>query len=211
MDPGTIMAIMSALSAGIGSLTGDKAKTGSTYNKDQLSGLEGIMNDIQGMRGQGMNDITQNQNYNEGSDWLSSLFNDQDFFKNFEAPAMRNYEENTIPDLANRFASMGSGGSMGSTAFRNQANREGSNLQANLAAMRGGMQQQGVGQSLQYGQQPTSNFMQMFQQAMQPTQNTHTPANMGFMGGLAAPFAQGAANIWGQKAGQNAGQFPGTF
>jgi hypothetical protein len=98
---------------------------------------------------------------------------------------------------------MGSGGSLGSTAFRNQANREGEHLQEQIAAMRGGMQQQGIGQALQYGQQPVNNYMQMLQQAMQPTQNTYQEPSMGFMGGMAAPFAQGAASYWGGQGGMN--------
>ncbi len=203
MDPGMMMGLLSAVSGLVGGLTGEKGKSGSTYNKNQLKGLDQVLNDVMGMRNQGQNDITQNQNYQQGSGWLNDLFNDQNFFDKFEAPMQRNFQENTIPDLANRFASMGSGGSLGSTAFRNQANREGERLQENMAAMRGGMQQQGVGQSLQYGQQPVQNWMQMLQQAMQPTQNTYQGPSQGFMGGLAAPFAQGAASYWGGQGGQS--------
>lgn len=215
MDPGTMMAIASALSSVIGGLTGEKGGHGSTFNKGQLKGLDQVLSDVMGMRNQGQNDITQNQNYQNGSGWLNDLFNDQNFFDKFEAPMQRNFQENTIPDLANRFASMGSGGSLGSTAFRNQANREGERLQENMAAMRGGMQQQGVGQSLQYGQQPVNNWMQMLQTALQPTQNTYQGPSQGLFGGLAAPFAQGAASYWGGQGGQQQqqipGQYPGTY
>ncbi len=114
----------------------------------------------------------------------------------------RQFQEQTMPGLANRFGGMGSGGSFG-TSFRNQANREGEHLQESLAAMRGGMQQSGVNQALQYGQQPVQNYMQMLQQAMQPTQNTYQGPSMGIMGGMAAPFAQGAASYWGGQGGQN--------
>ncbi len=200
-----MMAAWSAISSIIGSQTGDKAKTGSTYSKGAQQGLQGALDDVRNMRGQGQQDITQNQNYMQGQDWLSSLFNDQDFFKNMEAPMQRNFEENTIPELSNRFAGMGSGGSLGSTAFRNQLAREGSNLHTNMAAMRGQMQQQGVGQAMNYAQQPFQNLLQMLGIGTTPTQNTYTPANMGIMGGMAAPFAQGAATIWGNQAGQNAG------
>jgi hypothetical protein len=210
-DPGTMMAIMSALSTVVGGLTGEKGGAGSTYNKNQLSGLDKVLNDVMGMRGQGQNDITQNQNFQGGQNWLNDLFgNDQNFFDKFEAPIKRQFEEQTIPNLANQFASMGSGGSQGSTAFRNQLGREGSNLSTNLAALRGGMQQQGVGQSLQYAQQPVQNYMQMLQQALQPTQNTYQGPSQGIMGGMAAPFAQGAANYWGGQGGNNAGVHPST-
>lgn len=227
MDPGTIMALMSAISGITGGLTGEKGKSGSTLNKNQLKGLDQVLNDVMGMRRQGQQDITQNQGFQSGQNWLNNLFNDENFFNAFEAPLQRQFNEQTIPELANRFGSMGSGGSLGSTAFRNQANREAGNLSSNIAALRGGMQQQGVNQSLNYAQQPFQNMMQLLQTALQPTKTTYQPPSMGFLGGLAAPFAQGAASYWGGQGGMNsnantgnnwnqlasmaAGQYPGTF
>lgn len=206
MDPGMIMALMSAVSAISGGMTGEKGGQGSTYNKNQLQGLNKVLNDVMGMRGQGQNDITRNQNFQQGQNWLSDLFgNDQNFFDKFQAPMERQFSEQTAPELANRFGGMGSGGSFG-TSFRNQANREGERLQESIAAMRGGMQQAGVGQSLQYGQQPVNNYMQMLQQAMNPTQNTYQGPSMGFGGAMAAPFAQGASAYWGGQGGQNNNQ-----
>ena len=203
MDPGTAMAAASALFNMIGGLTGEKGGHGSTYNKNQLKGLDKVLNDVMGMRGQGQQDITQNQNYQQGQNWLSDLFgNDQNFYNKFEAPMQRQFSEQTAPALANRFGGMGSGGSFGSS-FRNQANREGEHLQEAIAAMRGGMQQQGVNQALQYAQQPFQNYMQMLQQALQPTQNTYQAPSMGIGGALAAPFAQGAASYWGGQGGNN--------
>lgn len=176
---------------------------------------------IQNMRGQ--SDITQNPQYQQGQEWLNNLFNDPDFFRSFEAPLQRQFEEETIPGLANRFASMGSGGSTGSTAFRNQLAREGSNLSTNIAALRSGMMQQGVNQNLQYAQQPFSNLMQMYQQALgQPINNQYQPPSAG-IGALAAPFISGAGQYWGGQAAQKpeqslsgasgrvAGQHPGTY
>jgi hypothetical protein len=202
MDPGMIMAMLGALSAGAGALTGSKGEQGSTYNEGQLSQIDQMLADLKSMKGGGGQDITQNQGYQQGQEWLNSLFNDPEFFKSFEAPLQRQFEEQTVPELANRFAGMGSGGSTGSTAFRNQLGREGSNLSTNIAALRGGMQQQGVNQQLQYSQQPVQNYLQMLQQAMQPTQNTYTPANAG-VGQLAAPFLSAAGSYWGAGGGGN--------
>ncbi len=210
MDPGTMMMFASLASGGLGALTGNEGKKGSSFDKPQRGAIHDVINAINQMKG-GAQDITQNQNFQQGQNWLGSLFNDQDFFKNFEAPMMRQFEENTIPDLANRFASMGSGGSTGSTAFRNQANREAGNLHTNMAALRGGLQQQGVNQGLQYAQQPFQNLMQLYQQALgQPVNNQYQGPSAG-VGALAAPFAQGAASYWGGQGGQGfAGQSPST-
>ena len=209
MNPAMMMAIPTILSL-IGGLTGDKAKQGSTYTKPQRGTINDILQSIKGM-GANSQDITQGQPYQQGNEWLSNLFNDPEFFNSFEAPLQRDFQEKTIPELSNRFASLGSGGALGSTAFRNALGREGSNLHTNIAALRGGLQQQGVNQSLQYGQQPFNNYMSLLQTALQPTQNQYHPASPGFGGNTGASMfsglAQGYGNQWGQ---QMAGQYPGT-
>jgi len=200
MDPSTMMMLMSIMGPMMsGGMGGSEGEFKSTYNPNQLGFLDNMLNNIKGQN----QDITQDQNYQQGQDWLHSLFNDPEFFKSFEAPLQRQFQENTVPELANRFAGMGSGGSMGSTAFRNQLGREGSNLSTNIAALRGGMQQQGVNQSLQYGQQPIQNMMQMMQQALQPTQNVYQPPTAGPMGDIMSSLAGGFAKGYGNKFGQN--------
>src|ERR1700677_3015701 len=206
MDPAMMMLLASLASAGTGALTGEPGKTGSTYTNGQRSKIDEILNDLKGMKGS--QDITQNQGYQQGNEWLMSMFNDPEFFKNFEAPLQRQFQEQTVPELANRFASMGSGGATGSTAFRNQLAREGSNLSTNIASLRGGMQQNSIPQLLQYAQQPFSNYMSLLQSALQPTQNVYQPPSAGGFGSLAAPFAQGAAQGF---ANRFRGQSPSTF
>lgn len=211
MDPALMMMLASLVSGGVGALTGNKAEKGSTYGKGALSLIDQIQQQIKGGVGGPNQDITQSQPYQQGNDFFSSLFNDPEFFNKFEAPAFRQFNEEIAPGLANRYASMGSGGSTGSTGFRNQLVREAGNLETNLAAQRGQMQQNAVPQMLGYAQQPISNWMTMLQNALTPTQNTYQGPSTGGFGSFAAPFAQGAASIWGQRAGQQAGQYPGTY
>ncbi len=202
MNPEMMMALLPALF----NIGGSNGGIVSDYNDRQLGGINDIWDMISGMRGGANNgDITQNQNYQEGSNWLHSLFNDPEFFKNFEAPLQRQFEEQTVPDLANRFASMGSGGATGSTGFRNQLAREGSNLSTNIAALRGGMQQQGVNQGLQYAQQPFQNLLQMMGLGLTPTQNNYQPPSNPW-----APIAGSAVQGYFQGKGMNAGQSPST-
>jgi hypothetical protein len=202
MDPMTMMLIMGAASAASGAL-GSKGETKSTYGKGALSTLDQIQQQVKGMGQQGAGDITQNQNYMQGQDWLQSLFNDPSFFEKFEAPLQRQFKEQTIPELSNQFAGMGSGGSTGGTAFRNQALREGTKLQEAIAALRGGMQQQGVNQSLGYAQQPFSNYAQLLQQAMTPTQNVYQPPSGGPFSDILGAFAGGMGQGYGQQWGQS--------
>lgn len=209
MDPGTIALLMSVLGGAAAGIGGSNEKHGSTYSKGQRSFLDDMLEQL---RSQGSPDITQNPEFQTGQDWLQSMFNDPEFFNQFEAPIKRQYEEQTIPDLANRFASMGSGGSTGSTAFRNQLGREGSNLSTNLAALRGQMQSQAIPQLLQYGQQPFQNYMSMLNTAMTPYNNVYQQPSAGFFGPVAAGFAGGAAQGFGQSVGSRfAGQSPSTY
>ncbi len=200
----------------IQSLFGSPGEKSSSYGGNQLSLIDQIIQQVKGMQQGGGADLNQSQGYNQGQDWLNSLFNDPQFFQNMEAPAMRQFNEEIIPGLANRFASMGSGGSTGSTAFRNQLGREGSNLATNLAANRSGMQQQGVNQQLGYSQQPIQNMMQMLQQALQPTQNVYQGPSQGLLGGAIPGLIGGLSAGYGQQLGQSmaprfAGQSPSTI
>jgi hypothetical protein len=198
MGPEFMIALPAILSA-IGGLTGEKAKQGSTYNKGQLGLIDQAVQSLKG----GAPNIEQNKGYQTGMDWLQGLFNDPSFFDKFESPLQRNFQENIIPDLANRFASMGSGGALDSTAFRRQLGREGSNLSTNLGALRGNMQQQAIPQLLGYSQAPFSNYMSMLNQALQPTQNQYMPATSGFGGNIGASLFGGLSpalgNMWGQS------------
>lgn len=201
MDPQLLMAILPTILS-LANVGGSDAKHGSTYNKGQRGLIDSAIEQIKGL---GSQDIRQNPQYQQGSDWLSSLFNDPEFFKNFEAPLQRQFQEQTVPDLANRFAAMGSGGALGSTGFRNQLAREGSNLSTNIAALRGGMQQQGVNQGLQYAQQPISNYQNMLSGILgHPAQNTYQGPSNPF-----APIAGAATQGYFQNRGF-AGQSPST-
>lgn len=181
------------------SLFGSPARQSSTYTKGQRSTIDDLLQSIKGMQGQ--QDITQQQGYGQGLDWLMSLFNDPSFFQSFEAPLQRQFQEQTVPELANRFAGMGSGGSLGSTAFRNQLGREGSNLSTNIAALRGGMQQQAIPQLLGYSQQPFSNLMSLYQQAMTPTRNVYQQPSAGLLGPVLSSIAGGLSAGYGQRLG----------
>lgn len=185
-----------------------KGEHGSTYNPGQQGGIDDILNMLKSMSGGGNMDINQNPMYQQGNEYLMSMFNDPEFFKNIEAPMQRQFEENTVPDLANRFASMGSGGAMGSTGFRNQLAREGSNLHTNMAAMREQMKMNAIPQMFQSANQPFQNMMQMYQTALgHPTQNTYQPPSAGMWGPIAGAAAQGYMQ---NPNNRFPGQSPGT-
>lgn len=206
MDPAMMMMLASIIPA-LMNAGGKNGEMKSTYNEGQQGGINDIMQFLKGQ--QGNMDITQNPQYQQGNEWLNSLFNDEGFFKNFEAPAMRQFNEEIIPGVANRFASQGSGGSLGSTGFRNQIARESGNLATNLAAMRGGMQQNAIPQMFNSANMPFQNMMQMFNTGLgHPTENGYQPPSNPW-----APVAGAGIQGYFQGKGMNqnnAGQHPST-
>lgn len=67
--------------------------------------------------------------------WYQVLQDNPELMKQFEAPYMRQFNEQTIPDLAEQFAGMGSG-ALSSSGFRNAAVNAGVDLSERLAAIR---------------------------------------------------------------------------
>lgn len=199
MNP-AMMSMLPMMFSALSGLGGKNGEHGSTYSKKSQGLIDETIDAVRGMRGS--QDITQNPGYQTGMDWLQGLFNDPQFFNQFEAPLQRQFQEETIPELANRFAGMGSGGALGSTSFRNQLGRAGSNLHTNIAAMRGGMQQNAIPQLLGYSQQPFSNMMSMMQSALTPTQNTYQPPSSGFFGGMVPGIMSGFSQAYGNKLGE---------
>lgn len=207
MTSAALMQALPLLLTAFNGLGGKSGEHGSTYSKKARGLIDETIDAVRGMRGS--QDITQQPGYQTGLGWLQDMFSDPEFFNRFEAPLQRQFQEQTVPDLANRFAAMGSGGALGSTAFRNQLGREGSNLSTNIAALRGNMQQNAIPQLLGYSQQPFSNYMSMLNSALTPTQNTYQPPSAGFLGGVApgiiSGFAQGYGNKWGEGFAGNSG------
>lgn len=177
MDPATISAIMSALGPILQAFTGSQGKMGSTFNRGQRSLIDDLIGQVKGRGDQ--SDISQNPQFQQGQDWLMGLFNDPSFFNSFEAPLQRQFQEETIPNLLNRYSGQGSGGSLGSTGLRNQLAREAGNLSTNIGALRGGLQQQGVGQLLGYAQQPFNQYQTLLQSALTPVNNVYQPGLLG--------------------------------
>lgn len=81
----------------------------------------------------------------------------------FQAPAMRQFQEQTVPGIAERFSSMGAG-AQGSSAFGQQLGAAGAGLAENLSAQRAGLQSQALQQLSQL------LGLGIGQQTFQPTQ-----------------------------------------
>lgn len=73
----------------------------------------------------------------------SILSQNPEAMKQFEAPAMRQFEEQIIPTIAERFSGLDA---QKSSAFGQQLGQAGAGLSENLAAQRAGMSQQAISQ-----------------------------------------------------------------
>lgn len=110
-------------------------------------------------------------------------------YKKFEQPYMQQFEQQTVPGLAERFAGAGAmGGGLSSSGFGQALSSAGSNLQQNLAGLKTGMQSQAA-----------NSLMQQLQSLLgqQSFQYGHQPSQMGFLPQLMLAGAGGFSKGYG--------------
>lgn len=111
-------------------------------------------------------------------------------FQAFERPALRQFEEDIIPRISERFAGLGAGSSGG---FQQTLARAGERLSENLAAQRSGLQSQAL-----------SQLMSLLGVGTQPQfQNIYQPQSPGF----GASFGAGLGQTLGRLPGLLGGLF----
>ncbi len=142
------------------------------------SGLQGVSPQYQGQ-----NLLTQ---------LLGKLGNNQNSFAPIEQQAKNQFYQETIPTLAERFTSLGTGGSQRSSAFQGTLGQAGAGLSEQIAALKAkyGLEERGLDQNLlgtlQGGQQNQANMYQnallnMLQFGAQPRfQTVSNPSTPGF-------------------------------
>lgn len=92
--------------------------------------------------------------FGAGQNYLQNLLQGgEGAFSQFEAPYKREFNERTIPGLAERFAGAGAG-AQSSSAFQQALGSAGAGLSENLAALRGNLQMQALPHALEYSQVP---------------------------------------------------------
>ncbi len=95
------------------------------------------------------------QAQNQGIGILQQYMDPQsDIYKNFEQPYMQQFQQQIVPNIAERFAGMGAmGGGLSSSGFGQALSSAGSNLETTLAAMKSGMQRSSINDVMgQYNQ-----------------------------------------------------------
>ena len=173
---------------------GDKNIQQSTLTGTQGSFLENLLGQLNQMSGGGggMQQAMQTL--------MGFLDPNSEQYKNFEAPYMQEFQQQTIPGLAERFAGLGGGmgGGLSSSGFGQALGAAGSNLQTQLAQMKSNMQRQAAGDI--FGQ-----YNQMSGQGLgtRAFENQYQPGNTGLVGQAVSGLAGGISGGAGPQIGTN--------
>ena len=120
--------------------SGDKIEKLDNMNPQQNQLLSHILSSL-GMMGQG----GQGGNYGMAQQRLGEqLGGGQEDYDRFAEPYMRAFNEQTLPDIAERYAGIGGVGALSSSGFAQSLGAAGGQLQSNLAQQYGNRQQNAI-------------------------------------------------------------------
>ena len=153
----------------------EKTKTKPIYNPQQEQLLNTALGGLQQQLPLGLQNLR------------NILGGDEETFESFFAPARRNFEQKTLPSIAERFTGMLGEGSQRSSAFGQQLGEAGKSLEEDIFSQRIGMQQDALMQLLQL----------MSPALAQREYEYTTPRQAGFLENLGVGAAQGLGGFLG--------------
>jgi hypothetical protein len=128
----------------------------STFNPQQAQLFQQLLASLGGTQG-----LNQNPLFQSGQTYLQNLLSGSpEAFEQFERPFKRQFEEQTIPALAERFSSMGAGAQR-SGAFQQALSQAAAGLSENLASLRGQLQLGAIPQALGFAQAPFNQLQSL--------------------------------------------------
>ena len=156
----------------------------------------------QGLNQQLMSGLQGGQSNVAGMDYLNQLMsNDPNAFAAYEAPMMRQFNQEITPQIAEQFGGMGSGGALGSSAFQQQLAGAAGRLSQDLGAQRAGLRQGAMQQ-----------LMGLYGQAMNPQfMYANYGASPGMVQQALGGLAQGAGAGMGMGMGAGMGRMMGGY
>ncbi len=211
MDPASMAMIASALIQAGGSAysasqsKGDSFKKKSMYDKNQKA-IYGNMTDMaQGLQGPANQAISQ----------LQEMMNpDSQAYQNFAAPHMRQFQEQTLPGIAEHFAG---GGALSSSGFGQALSSAGAGLQEKLASLKSGLQQSALEKILEMYGKMSQNSLNASPFAYVSKSGGVSPSGQGinaFTQSMTPGNIEGIMNMFSQKPGASGAgyqpQFGGT-
>jgi len=146
-----------------------KIKALPTTTPQQQSLLSQLLSGLGGPLGSGLQNLQQ------------MLSGSPEALEAYRAPAMREFKEQIVPGIAERFSGMGAGAQQ-SSAFGQTMGQAGAGLAENLALQKAQLQQNAMGQ-----------LQNLFGMSQQPQfQYQQIPGKTGFLPGLGQAFGQAA-------------------
>lgn len=174
---------------------GDKMQKVEQFTPEQKQFMGLLSNALMGGKG------GQAGGFNQAFGLLQQYLNpESDLYQNFEAPYLQQFQDQTIPMLAERFAGAGGpsggglSGALSSSAFAQSLGSAGSQLQTNLAQMKSGLQRESIADILGL----SKNFM-----GMQPFGYQKMQGNAGLIPQALGGFAQGFGGGYGVGLGRS--------
>lgn len=156
--------------------------------------------------------LQQNQLYKQATGLLGQYLNpNQELINKMQAPQMRQYNEQVIPEIAQRYASSGA---MGSSGFMNAATNSAADLQERLNAQQLEIQQGALSQALGYAEAPGIQNQNMARTALgaAPNQYTYIPPQQkgGFLRSILPAVGAATGAYFGGPAEAAAGGAAGN-
>lgn len=196
VSPGWGTAIGGILGGTLGLFSGnkDKNKQISTQTPEQQQFQKSLLNQTQ--NGQ------VGQNYGQANDYLSQILSgDPEAFERFAAPYRTEFQERTLPGIAERFSGLGGGlggGASNSSGFGQALGGAATQFNSNLAGLYAQLQQQASQQA--FGQHNILAGLGLGTQSFQPA---YQPGNLGFGGTSLSGILEGVSKGFGQSAGNS--------
>lgn len=140
--------------------------------------------------------------FGQAADYYRNLLSDDSADYNaFAAPALRQYNQDIVPGIAEQFAGMGSGG-LSSSGFRNAQIQGATDLSERLGAIRANLRQSGAQGLQNIGQLGLQNYSQNM---------TTQPGTEGFLSQVAPLVGTAAGAYFGGPAGAALGGSIGNW
>ncbi len=141
------------------------------------------------LRGQDIN-LRSQPLFTAGESYLQNLLSESpEAYESFKAPMMREFQEQIVPSISERFAGLGAGSSSG---LEQTLARAGESLGERLGSLRTGMQMQALPQALGYAQAPGSQAFRFGSLAMgtHPFGYRESGGYGGMLGGMGQGMGQ---------------------
>lgn len=216
----------------MGGMFGSSPKTASvpTISKGQKSILNAIIGSQLGLSGKdlqkflgsgsiprgftpkiGEYEFEKSPLFRKSTSYLDQLLSDSpQALEQFQRPYMRQYEQEIVPQIAERFAGIGG---MSSSGFNQAMAQSGRELAENLASMREQLRSGASDRAIQASAMPAQQRLQILQtllgtQAVAPTYTPGSPGILGgLMGGIAGGIGQGVGGALGGGLGKTIGKW----